>query len=426
MGKYFGTDGIRGKAYEKITTSLAFDVGRALGTLKEGAVLVGMDTRLSSKELKDSLIEGIKEAGLFVYDLNIISTPALIYLSMTYHSLAVMITASHNPYTDNGIKVINNGRKLNDKEIDLIENAIGTTIKTKKREIPFISNYEYLSMMKSFDIPKEVKVVFDFSNGALTYIGKEIIDSYSFSSVIINNDPNGRNINNGCGSENLISLKKTVLEEKADMGFAFDGDGDRVKVVDKDGLEYDGDALIYAIAVEMMNKGKLKKDSVVFTEDINPGILKSLSIKGIKSILTDVGDRNVADAMEKADIMVGGEASGHIILRKYSKTGDGLLTALYLLEMINKSGKDLKSFTGNITLYPIIRKNLRDFDMKTVESDRFQNQIRALKNSSDDYSLILVRKSGTENLLRITVSFSTQEKCDEYMKVITDALGGNL
>lgn len=423
MSKLFGTDGIRGKAYEKVTQGLAYDVGRAMGIFNNGVCLVGADTRESSDDFKRSIIDGLKEANIFVHDFNVVSTPCLLYLTKIFDCMAVMITASHNPYYDNGIKVFMSGAKLLDQDIKKLESTMGKTVKVEKPRDKQVTIYEYYERMKSFKINKNLKVSFDLSNGALTYIAPEILSNYEFTKDIINNEPNGKNINDNCGSENIRTLKGHVIANDFDYGIAFDGDGDRIRIVDKEN-EYDGAALIYAIAKYLKDNNKLAKNTLVFTEDVNPGVLKSLNSKEIFYKLVEVGDKNVASALEKDDLILGGETSGHIILKKYSPTGDGLLNALFILEMLSQTGATLKELVSDLELFPIIRENLEHFDESIVDDKRFKEQIETLKSAIPGYSLVLVRKSGTEHLLRITVSFETQQKCNEFFNVILSAIGG--
>ena len=424
MNKYFGTDGIRGAYNDVVTKELAYNVGRALGSLELGAVLVGMDTRESSPALKEQAILGAKEAGLFVHDLNIITTPALIYLTGLYHTLGLMITASHNPYSDNGIKVVKDGHKLNDKEIEILESSLGKTVKVNGSDCFNFSIYDYQKFMRSFNITRNFRVVFDLANGAATYLAKDILPFYGFNNII-NNHPDGKNINDNCGSLHLDSLKKQMDFLGADYGFALDGDGDRLMVVDRDLNEYTGDHLVYIFANYLKSKNKLHMNSVVLAQDVNPGVRESLDKKQITSSIAPVGDRNIREQMDQNGSTIGGETSGHVIVLENSPTGDGLMNALFLLEILSETKMTIKELSQGLEFYPILRANLEEFDEKIVDSPKLNEQIAVLKAGiSQHYSLVLVRRSGTEHLLRITVSTGDSLKDKEFMKVILENVGG--
>lgn len=426
MSKYFGTDGIRGEAYKDITESLSKKIGQALGVLNSNKCIVGMDTRESSPVLKNALVQGLKNSGFYVYDLNVTSTPSLIYLTKAYDCVGVMITASHNPYKDNGIKVINRGRKINDEEIELLESKLGQKIVVTGQPLKYFSIYEYTKILKQFDIPQSLKIAFDFSNGSLSYIYKDIIDYYHFRKAIVGAKPNGTNINEKCGSQNLDLIKQTVKLESCDYGFAFDGDGDRVIAIDKDLNVYDGDSLIYAIASYYKSKNKLTNNTVVLSEDANPGLSESLRKNlGINSVKGKVGDRFIKEEMEKTQSILGGETSGHIILTKYSPTGDGLLVALFVLNMIRETKKSLKDLVSGLKSYKIVRENYPDFDDRYVQSAKFKKELDALIKTlkNPDSSLVLVRKSGTEHYLRVTVSTGDNKEDERLVNAIKELAG---
>ena len=426
MSKYFGTDGIRGEAYKDITVNLAKRLGQALGCLGSNKCIVGMDTRESSPVLKEALVQGLKNTGFYVYDLNITSTPSLIYLTKVYDCIGVMITASHNPYKDNGIKVIYKGRKINEKEIDLVEENLGKKINVEGQPLKYFSIYEYTKQLKQFEIPQSLKIAFDFSNGSLSYIYRDIIDHYRFRKAIVGAKPNGTNINEGCGSQNLDLIKRTVNLESCDYGFAFDGDGDRVIAVDKELNEYDGDALIYVIANYYKSKNKLTNNVVVLSEDANPGLSYSLKESlEVDSAKSPVGDRFVKEVMDKKGAILGGETSGHIILTKFSPTGDGLLVALFVLNIIRETKKSLKELTEGLETFKVVRENYPDFDDRYVQSQKFKKEldklISTLKNPNS--SLVLVRKSGTQHLLRVSVSTGDDKEDKRLIEAIKELAG---
>ena len=426
MSKYFGTDGIRGEAYKDITESLAKKVGQSLGVLKSNKCIVGMDTRESSLTLKNALIEGLKNVGFYVYDLNVTSTPSLMYLTKVYDCVGVMITASHNPYQDNGIKVINRGRKTDEKENDLLEASFSKKIKVSGMPLKYFSIYEYTKLLKQFEISSSLKIAFDFSNGSLSYIYKDIIDYYHFRKAIVGAKPNGRNINEDCGSQSLDLIKRTVNLESCDYGFAFDGDGDRVIAIDKELNVYDGDSIIYAIANYYKSKNKLTNNVVVLSEDANPGLAyslkKNLEVDSVKSI---VGDRFVKEKMNEVQSILGGETSGHIILNKYIPTGDGLFVALFLLNIITETKKSLKELTEGLKLFEVVRKNYPDFDERYVQSAKFKKELDKLIETvkNPESSLVLVRKSGTQHLLRVSVSTGDDKENERLIKAIEELAG---
>ena len=426
MSKYFGTDGIRGEAYKDITESLAKKVGQSLGVLKSNKCIVGMDTRESSPTLKNALIEGLKNVGFNVYDLNVTSTPSLMYLTKVYDCVGVMITASHNPYQDNGIKVINRGRKTDEKENDLLEASFSKKIKVSGMPLKYFSIYEYTKLLKQFEISSNLKIAFDFSNGSLSYIYKDIIDYYHFRKAIVGAKPNGRNINEDCGSQSLDLIKRTVNLESCDYGFAFDGDGDRVIAIDKELNVYDGDSIIYAIANYYKSKNKLTNNVVVLSEDANPGLAyslkKNLEVDSVKSI---VGDRFVKEKMNEVQSILGGETSGHIILNKYIPTGDGLFVALFLLSIITETKKSLKELTEGLKLFEVVRKNYPDFDERYVQSAKFKKELDKLIETvkNPESSLVLVRKSGTQHLLRVSVSTGDDKENERLIKAIEELAG---
>ena len=404
MGRLFGTDGIRGKYGDVITESLAKKVAYALPCFNIPVVLVGMDTRESSLSLKNELIKALKQVNFNVHDFNVISTPALMYLSYRYKCLAVMITASHNPYEDNGIKVIKCGYKLNDEEIDLLESNMSSKLSIMGNDIPLSSLYEYQKLLTQFKISPKLKVLFDLSNGATTYIAKDILSNYNFKYQIINDKPNGKNINDKCGSTNISLLKKNIKKYDVDYAFAFDGDGDRVIALDREGRVYDGNHLIYIFANYIQLKTRLDKKDVVLTIDSNPGVIQSLEKKGFVVSQSSVGDRNVVALMNEVAAEVGGEESGHIIVKEFSPTGDGLLNALFTLSIITDFGQSLAELTEGVVEYPVLKENLSEFNEKAVTSAKLKNVIEGHKKSLLSRSLILVRKSGTEHLLRISIS----------------------
>ena len=421
MAKLFGTDGIRGKYGEKITEALIKKIAYALPIFSNPVVLVASDTRESSMPLKNELVKSLKEVGFHVYDFNIISTPALIYLSLKYRTLAVMITASHNPYTDNGIKVIKEGHKLTEDEIETLESQIGKKLQVSGEDIPFVSIYEYLKLTQSFRINEDLKVAFDLSNGALSYLAKDILSAYNFSYKFINDKPDGTNINDKCGSVNIALLKKKIKSLDVQYLFSFDGDGDRVMAMDQDGNIYDGNHFVYIFSQYFNRISVLKNENVVLTIDSNPGAVNSFIQKGYTVYQAEVGDSNVKEMMTLKNAPVGGEESGHVIVSKYSPTGDGLLNALLMLQIISETSESMKKLSKDLKIFPVLKENLSNYNPRALGSARLNKIIQSHKDSILSKSLILVRKSGTENLLRISVSTGDtildKEIMDEILKV---------
>ncbi len=405
MKKYFGTDGIRGEALIDITPQLVKKVAHALGCFKINTCIVGMDTRESSKVLKDALVEGLKDVGFYVYDLNITTTPCLIYLSKYYNSIGVMITGSHNTYEKSGIKIAVKGIKLNDEQALVLESNMGKNIPVYGAPLPFFSIYPYTKLLKSFKIASNYKIAFDFSNGSLTNLYREILSYYDFRKTVVANAPDGKNINLKCGSGYLANVKSIVKLESCDYGFAFDGDGDRVIITDKKGNVYDGDKITYVLANYYKNNKKLDNNLVVVSEDSNPGLKLSLEKEEINVVTSGVGDKNVSVKLNEVKGSLGGEPYGHIILSRLSSGGDGLLTSLMILEVLSETNRTLEKLTENLELYGIIRKKYRTYDERYVETEQFQKEIERIKSElPEENSVLIVRVSDDEKVLNVVIS----------------------
>lgn len=428
MIKYFGTDGIRGKAYEFISEHLAYQVGLALQVLENDKLIIGRDTRESGLALATKIIEGAKEVGIRAYDVGVVSTPMLSYLSKCFDSLGVMITASHNPHTDNGIKIFKVGKKIFSKEeadIEGVLNGIVPVTKNKIEEanlIPFDPIDLYLKLFKQIIMRTNMKIGLDFANGATYEIGKIIFSKISSNLEFIGDKPNGKNINENVGATNLNALFNLIQEKQLDLGFAFDGDGDRIMVVDSIGKIYDGDLLIYIFAVYLKEQGLLKGNAVVLTKMSNLGIVKALREQGINVIWADVGDKYVLETLETNNLILGGENSGHIINLLLLDTGDGLLNAVYLVKVIVDSGKSLEELTRGVILYPNQTYNLNNVNKKMVNHEAVLARIDLLRKRLGEDGKIIVRASGTEPVIRITVSASTLSEVDEIIDDIVKTI----
>ncbi len=419
MGKYFGTDGIRGVAFEKLNAELAFRVGQAISNvLKSKKVVIGMDTRESSPMLAYSIANGILSSGYDVLFAGVVSTPMIAHYSKMNDMTGVMITASHNPYMDNGIKIFNRGFKMLDQDELMIEKFID-------HGVPLIQSFgqfvltndvenEYMKIYDQFDLKlTRLKIGFDCANGATYLISREVFNKLNLSSIQINNQPDGKNVNVDSGSTHPHAIIELVRNENLDVGFSFDGDGDRILVVDQQGKSYDGDMLIYIIGTYLKKINKLNHDTVVLTKMSNPGILKALSDQKIKYILTDVGDKYVADEMFQHGYTIGGESSGHLILSHLLHSGDGLLVAIYLLHILSKLNKKLPELIDSVELYPIKTINIKNINKEILKKESVISKINETKEKLGLNSLLLVRASGTEPLVRVTISTKDAKQMEE-------------
>jgi phosphoglucosamine mutase len=433
MGRYFGTDGIRGKAKVTLLDETVYRIGKFVGNYyKDARIVIGMDTRISSKDFEEDLCKGMVESGAQVYLLGYCSTPCLAYTTMNEKfSCGVMISASHNPYTDNGIKIFaNDGFKIKDDIEGLIEdyidNPVGIETKNTGKVIEYkeaIKTYQdWLNERYPLDL-KGKKILVDLCNGSNCYTAKDVLNKLNGQIDYINDEPNGTNINNNCGSTHLDMLKKAVKEGGYEMGFAFDGDADRVLFADEDGETVDGDKIMYLIAKYLKENGRLQKDTLVTTVMSNIGLYKSLEKLGIKSDITPVGDKNVCDSMVNNSYVVGGEQSGHIIYSYDCFFGDGLKTALLVLEILMHYNTTLKKSVEEVKIYPQLLINERVKDKKVVLDDEVINKkIEEVANELGSNGRILVRPSGTEPLIRVMVEAETDELCSSYVYAVIDLI----
>lgn len=453
--KYFGTDGFRGEANRTLTSMHAYKVGRFLGWYYSSAlsgctkpgyrprIVIGKDTRRSSYMLEYSIVAGITASGADAYMLHVTTTPSVSYVThQDEFDCGIMITASHNPYYDNGIKVINRyGEKLDDKVTALIERYIDGDLKSlqvsgedlplaHKERIGCIVDYvsgrnRYVGYLISLasNSYKKLKIGLDCANGASWMIAKALFGALGAQAVVIGAEPDGLNVNESCGSTHIEKLCKLVKENHLDVGFAFDGDCDRCIAVDENGKVVDGDAMMYILGKRLKSRGMLNDDTIVATIMSNSGLLASLNEIGIRCEQTAVGDRFVYECMQNHDYSLGGEQSGHIILKKYATTGDGLLTAIMIAEEICDSKLSLSKLAEPVKLYPQYTLNLRVKDKSAVMADKaVLDMLEQVEGLIDGKGRALLRESGTEPVIRIMIESEREETCKEYANMIAEVI----
>jgi phosphoglucosamine mutase len=427
--KYFGTDGIRGKAYDFITPELARRVGRSLYQFKEvnQTIIVARDTRISGKMIVDEIIEGALEAGINVCDIGVYTTPILAYASLKSDCFGIMITASHNPYYDNGIKIFDRGEKSNQALEEKVEFVIDNDIDLSgvpKGEMIKITGLldDYFNLYENFTINQNLQVGFDLANGATTASALKVLPKYVSSYKVIGNEPDGLNINKECGSTHLDKLKELVISNNLDLGIAFDGDGDRVLVVDKDGEIIDGDMLIYIFAKYLKAINKLNNDVVVLSKMSNIGIIKALESLDIRVIQTDVGDKYIFRALASENGVLGGENSGHIINKTLLKSGDGVLNAYFLIKVLNHYQTTLNALKKEVTYYPDKLVNIKNIDKTVVNDSEIVERVDFYRNKLGSEGKILVRASGTEPLVRVSVSAKTEELVEDIINDLVEKI----
>ena len=433
MGKYFGTDGIRGKAKETLTDDTVYKVGKFVGNYyKNARIVIGMDTRISSKDFEQDLCKGMVESGAEVYLLGYCSTPCLAYTTMNEKfSCGVMISASHNPYTDNGIKIFaNDGFKIaEDIELlieDYIDNPVGIESVNTGRVIDYakaIKTYQsWLLDRYPLDL-KGMKILVDLCNGSNCYTAKDVLNSLNGNITYINDNPDGTNINNNCGSTHLDMLKEKVKDGDYELGFAFDGDADRVLFVDEDGEVVDGDKIMYLLSKYLKENSLLDNNHLVTTVMSNIGLYKALDRLNIEYEITAVGDKNVCDNMVKNSYVVGGEQSGHIIYSKDCFFGDGLKTALLVLKALRFYELSLKDSVKEVKIYPqlLVNETVKDKNIVLNDAD-INDKISAIEKQLGNNGRILVRPSGTEPLIRVMVEAENDELCHKYVYEVIDMI----
>ncbi|MBE6757905.1 MAG: phosphoglucosamine mutase [Ruminococcaceae bacterium] len=452
---YFGTDGFRGEANVNLTSVQAYKVGRFLGWYYGNAlsgcdkpgyrprIVIGKDTRRSSYMLEYSIAAGITASGADAYMLHVTTTPSVSYVTRQEEfDCGIMITASHNPFYDNGIKVINRyGEKLDDATTALIEayldgdlHAIGVN----GNDLPFAirehigcivdhaaGRNRYVGYLISLasNSYKQFRVGLDCANGASWMIARSVFGALGAQTVVVGAEPNGLNVNEGCGSTHIENLCRVVKEQHLDVGFAFDGDCDRCIAVDSDGHVVDGDAMMYILARRLKNRGMLTGNTVVATVMSNSGFVASLERAGMRCEQTAVGDRFVYECMQEKDYALGGEQSGHIILKKYATTGDGLLTAIMMMEEICDSKQTLAALAEPVTLYPQYMQNVRVKDKAAVLADEtVLAQLAAVEEKIAGNGRALLRQSGTEPVIRVMIESESETLCKEYAESIVEVI----
>lgn len=457
LGKYFGTDGFRGNANENLTADHAYKVGRFLGwyygELKRRSgddtpahIVIGKDTRRSSYMFEYSLVGGLTASGADAYLLHVTTTPSVAYISrVDSFDCGIMISASHNPYHDNGIKLINgNGEKMEDSVIELVEAYLDGRLEAfgeKFTEIPFATgakigrSVDYISGrnryvgylislgMYSF---RGMRIGLDCANGSSWNIAKAVFDALGAETHVINAEPNGTNINNNAGSTHIEVLQKYVVENGLDAGFAYDGDADRCLCVDDKGGIITGDHILYIYGRYMKERGRLINNTVVTTVMSNFGLYKAFDEIGVEYAKTAVGDKYVYEYMKEHDCCLGGEQSGHIIFSKYASTGDGILTSLKMMQVIMSRGKKLSELAAPLVVYPQVLENVRVKDKSAAQADpEVQAAVKAAAEALGNTGRILVRESGTEPLVRVMVEAENEDICHKYVDSVVDIIKKN-
>ncbi len=428
MAKYFGTDGVRGVAGETLTAQMAFRIGQSLrDTFGASSVALARDTRESSPLLATALSAGAMSVGVDVQDAEVLPTPAIAHYTRVNEMVGIMITASHNPYTDNGIKVFDKGYKMSGTAEEMVEAFIdGKQPKTPTRFGRLIKTdaikETYEQLFETFTSEINQTVCVDMANGATFGVGPSILNSQVDELITIHDTPDGRNINHDCGSTHMEAIKEAVKTHKCDIGFSFDGDGDRVLVVDHNGRIYDGDLIVYVLATYLKAKDKLNKNTVVLTKMSNPGIERALNAHGIKVIRTDVGDKYVTKELFKGNYTLGGENSGHIIIKDQLQTGDGLLVASNLLNVLQALKRPLDALISDVTLDVQKMINVKDVDKRALETKAVKSALKSVRKDLGDDALIVVRPSGTEPVVRLTVAHKEEAKVDDALETLRQTI----
>lgn len=440
MGKYFGTDGFRGEANVVLTVEHAFKVGRYLGWYfgqeKKARIVIGKDTRRSSYMYEYALASGLTASGADAYLLHVTTTPSVSYVVRTEDfDCGIMISASHNPFYDNGIKIINGqGHKMEaqvEEQIEAyIDGAVPELSLATKADIGRTVDYaagrnRYIGHLISLATRsfKDMRVGLDCSNGSAFNIAKSVYDALGAKTYVINNEPDGTNINTNCGSTHIEILQQYVKDKKLDVGFAFDGDADRCIAVDGNGHVVNGDLILYICGKYLMEQGRLAGNTIVTTVMSNLGLYKACDKIGLNYEQTAVGDKYVYENMLENSYVLGGEQSGHIIFSKHARTGDGILTSLMIMEVIMEKKQTLAKLCEDVNIYPQLLKNVRVKDKKTArENPLVIEAVAEAASSLGTDGRILVRESGTEPLIRIMVEASTNELCEKYADQVVAVL----
>ncbi|MDO4406933.1 MAG: phosphoglucosamine mutase [Eubacteriales bacterium] len=441
MGKYFGTDGFRGEANKDLTFEHAIKIGRFLGWYygaregKKAKVVIGKDTRRSSYMFEYALCTGLMAAGADAYIMHVTTTPSVSYITrVDKFDCGIMISASHNPYYDNGIKIVNgNGEKMDEETLLLIEDYIDgkTEVPVAERDaigrtVDYVAGRNryigYLVSLAKYSF-KDVKVGLDVANGAAWSIAKAVFDALGAQTFVMNNNPDGYNINTDCGSTHLEHLQKFVVDNGLDIGFAYDGDADRCLCVDEKGNVVTGDHIIYIYGLYLKEQDKLINNKVVTTVMSNFGLYKALDKVGIEYEQTKVGDKYVYENMVENGHRVGGEQSGHIIFTKYATTGDGILTSLKMMEVMLAKEKPMSELAAPVEFYPQVLKNVRVKSKPDAQNDPdVQAAVAKVGEELGTTGRILVRESGTEPVIRVMVEAPSEEICEKYVDGVIDVI----
>ncbi len=454
MGKYFGTDGFRGEANENLTADHAYQVGRFLGwyygelrrrsgNMEKAKVVIGKDTRRSSYMFEYALSAGLTASGADAYLLHVTTTPSVAYVTrMDDFDCGVMISASHNPFYDNGIKLINcHGEKMDETTIALVEDYLDgklhlfgqdrPTVPYAKREdigctVDYVAGRNryigYLISLGMYSF-KGMKVGLDCANGASWNMARLVFDALGAKTYVINNEPDGTNINQNAGSTHIEVLQKFVVDNGLDVGFAYDGDADRCLCVDEKGNIVNGDHILYILGKYMRSMGQLEGNTVVTTVMSNFGLYQAFDSHGIGYAKTAVGDKYVYEYMAQNGCRLGGEQSGHIIISKYATTGDGILTSLKIMEVMLAKKKKLSELCAGLTIYPQVLKNVRVHSKPEAQNDpAVQAAVQAVAEKLGNTGRILVRESGTEPVIRVMVEAPTKAICQEMVDQVVDVI----
>ena len=441
MGKYFGTDGFRGEANKNLTFEHAVQIGRFLGWYfgenmgKKAKVVIGKDTRRSSYMFEYALCTGLMASGADAYIMHVTTTPSVAYITrIDDFDCGIMISASHNPFYDNGIKLLNSkGEKMEEETLlkveDYIDGKIEIPVAEREnigRTVDYVAGRNryigYLISMSKYSF-KGVKVGLDVSNGAAWQIAKGVFDALGAKTYVINDNPDGFNINTNCGSTHIEYLQKFVVEKGLDVGFAYDGDADRCLAVDEKGNVVTGDHIIYMYGRYMKERGKLLNNKVVATIMSNFGLFKALDKIGIEYDKTSVGDKYAYENMTKTGNRIGGEESGHIIFSKYATTGDGILTSLKLMEVMLAKEKPMSELAAPMVMYPQVLKNVKVVSKPDAKNDPdVQAEVAKVAEALGDNGRILLRESGTEPVIRVMVEAGSDEECEKYVDQVIEVI----
>lgn len=444
MGKYFGTDGFRGEANVDLTVEHAYKVGRYLGYYfgkdkkanEHARIVIGKDTRRSSYMFEYSLVAGLTASGADVYLMHVTPTPSVSYIVRADEfDCGIMISASHNPFYDNGIKIINNqGSKMD----ATVEEAIEQYIDGIVPELPYatrenigrttdysMGRNRYIGYLMTLPTRgfKNLRIGLDCANGAASTVAKAVFDALGAKTYVINNEPDGTNINRDCGSTHIKQLKQFVVQNQLDAGFAYDGDADRCLAVDENGCLIDGDAILYICGTYLKEQGKLTNNTVVTTVMSNLGLYKAFDAAGIDYKKTAVGDKYVYECMMEHGFILGGEQSGHIIFAKNARTGDGVLTSLKLMEVMIERKTKMSELVRGLQIYPQLLVNMRVKNKAEVmENEQVAKAVRYVEELLGDDGRILLRESGTEPLIRVMVEAKTDELCKKNVDYVIQVM----